>query len=59
MGLGFSIVAAIVEAHGGWPTCEPVIPHGVRFRIELPLAERVEEETKRSPNGARVTPTPR
>ena len=59
VGLGLSIVAAIAEAHGGRATCEPVIPHGVRFRIELPLAERVEEETKPSPNGARVTPTAR
>jgi len=52
VGLGLSIVAAIAEAHGGRATCEPVIPHGVRFRIELPLAEEAARETGAAPGGA-------
>jgi two-component system OmpR family sensor kinase len=58
VGLGLSIVAAIAEAHGGRATCEPVIPHGVRFRIELPLAKRVAGAPEPAPNGsgARISP---
>ena len=60
VGLGLSIVAAIAEAHGGRATCEPVIPHGVRFRIELPLAdrERVEEAPEPAPNGSEAPVAP-
>ncbi len=58
VGLGLSIVAAIAEAHGGRATCEPVIPHGARFRIELPLPERIDDVPELAPNGsgARVSP---
>ncbi|HVQ75516.1 MAG TPA: ATP-binding protein [Candidatus Binatia bacterium] len=58
VGLGLSIVAAIAEAHGGRATCEPVIPHGVRVHIELPLAKPVDEALEPAPNGpgARVSP---
>ncbi|HEX6262293.1 MAG TPA: ATP-binding protein [Actinomycetota bacterium] len=55
VGLGLSIVAAIAEAHGGRATCEPVIPHGVRFRIELPLVERAEVVAEPAPGEGRAT----
>ncbi|HUP21080.1 MAG TPA: HAMP domain-containing sensor histidine kinase [Gemmatimonadota bacterium] len=58
VGLGFSIVSAIAEAHGGRATCEPVIPHGVRFRIELPLAEESARETEPATGGAGTPVSP-
>ncbi|HEX6207251.1 MAG TPA: ATP-binding protein [Actinomycetota bacterium] len=60
VGLGLSIVAAVAEAHGGRATCEPVMPHGVRFRIELPLAERHEDGVvEPPPDEARSAPSRR
>lgn len=46
-GVGLSISRAIVEAHGGRIECVPLEPHGVLFRIVLPV---------RAP--AALTPTP-
>ncbi len=37
-GLGLAIVKEIVERHGGQVGLEPVLPHGLRVRILLPLA---------------------
>jgi signal transduction histidine kinase len=36
-GVGLSISRAIVEAHGGRIECVPLEPHGVMFRIMLPV----------------------
>lgn len=43
-GLGLSIVAAIVEAHGGTVAVEPEDPHGARFVVTLPVAGPDSEE---------------
>ena len=37
-GLGLAIVKEIVERHGGQVSLEPVLPHGLRVRVLLPLA---------------------
>jgi two-component system OmpR family sensor kinase len=37
-GLGLSIVAAIVTAHGGWPEVDRTPGNGATFRVVLPLA---------------------
>ena len=37
-GLGLAIVKEIVERHGGQVGLEPVLPHGLRVRVLLPLA---------------------
>jgi two-component system sensor histidine kinase TctE len=37
-GLGLAIVKEIVERHQGGVALEPVAPHGLRVRLELPLA---------------------
>jgi two-component system sensor histidine kinase TctE len=37
-GLGLAIVSEIVERHGGSIALEPVRPHGLRVRLQLPLA---------------------
>jgi signal transduction histidine kinase len=38
MGMGLPICKTIVEAHGGTLTASPSNPHGMEFRIVLPLA---------------------
>jgi signal transduction histidine kinase len=38
MGMGLSICKTIIEAHGGSLTAVPSKPHGMEFRIVLPLA---------------------
>jgi signal transduction histidine kinase len=38
MGMGLPICKTIVEAHGGTLTASPRKPHGMEFRIVLPLA---------------------
>ena len=38
MGMGLPICKTIVEAHGGTLTASPSKPHGMEFRIVLPLA---------------------
>jgi len=35
-GLGLPLTRQIVEAHGGSISCEPVEPHGTRFRLSFP-----------------------
>ena len=35
-GLGLAITRQVVDIHGGSIVCEPVEPHGTRFRIRLP-----------------------
>lgn len=37
-GLGLAIVREIVERHGGRIRLEPVVPHGLRALLTLPLA---------------------
>ena len=44
-GLGLSIVAKIVQDHGGSIRAENNVPAGARFIIELPLAETNGVET--------------
>ena len=39
MGMGLPICKTIVEAHGGTLTASPSKPHGMEFRIVLPLAK--------------------
>jgi signal transduction histidine kinase len=39
MGMGLAICKTIVEAHGGTLTASPSKPHGMEFRIVLPLAK--------------------
>ena len=39
-GLGLAIVKEIVERHAGQVLLESLAPHGLRVRIELPLASR-------------------
>ncbi|HMC14638.1 MAG TPA: sensor histidine kinase [Albitalea sp.] len=39
-GLGLAIVKEIVERHAGSVTLESLSPHGLRIRMELPLAQR-------------------
>jgi signal transduction histidine kinase len=39
MGMGLPICETIVEAHGGTLTASPSKPHGMEFRIVLPLAK--------------------
>jgi len=41
MGMGLWISRAIVQAHGGRLSCEPV-PRGARFHLTLPAAERAD-----------------
>ncbi|MEV8371514.1 HAMP domain-containing sensor histidine kinase [Kribbella sp. NPDC056861] len=38
-GLGLSIVAALVAAHGGKVTVTDTVPHGATFTVHLPIAE--------------------
>ncbi|WP_432833176.1 sensor histidine kinase [Dactylosporangium sp. CA-092794] len=38
-GLGLSIVAALVAAHGGKVTLHTALGHGATFRVRIPLAE--------------------
>ena len=40
-GLGLSISAAIVSAHGGQLWFEPCAPHGVCFRLRLPIRRKL------------------
>jgi RND superfamily putative drug exporter len=47
-GLGLSIVAAIVAAHGGRATVESVPGQGATFRIELPLDGPLDRRTATS-----------
>ncbi len=42
-GLGLSIVAEVIGAHGGSVACEPLV-HGTRFRLRLPAGERAAAE---------------
>lgn len=39
-GLGLSIVKSIIELHKGHISLQPVVPHGARFVIELPLEDQ-------------------
>ncbi len=39
-GLGLAIARRTIEAHGGRIAAEPVAPHGVTFRIDLPSGAR-------------------
>jgi two-component system OmpR family sensor kinase len=41
-GLGLSIVASLVAAHGGTVTVDSVVGQGARFTVELPLQARAE-----------------
>ncbi|WBQ02035.1 sensor histidine kinase [Kribbella sp. CA-293567] len=38
-GLGLSIVAALVAAHGGKVTVTDTVPHGATFTVHLPIAD--------------------
>jgi signal transduction histidine kinase len=38
LGLGLSLVKAIIEAHGGRVTVEPAPERGTRFVLHLPIA---------------------
>ncbi len=40
-GLGLSVAQSIVESHGGRLTYSPVVPHGSRFCIVLPVIQKV------------------
>ena len=40
-GLGLSIVAGIVSAHGGTVELSPTLPHGTTVTIRIPLADRL------------------
>jgi two-component system sensor kinase FixL len=43
-GLGLAISRTIAQAHGGSIECQPVLPHGVSFRVRLPATEGVVNE---------------
>ncbi|MCL2824980.1 MAG: ATP-binding protein, partial [Polyangiaceae bacterium] len=34
-GLGLAITRQVIDSHGGSIACEPVVPHGTRFRVRL------------------------
>jgi two-component system OmpR family sensor kinase len=64
-GLGLSIVAAVVSAHSGRVGVAPTPGGGATFRVELPLAERTEDEADEpdadqptAPVRTRVAPAP-
>ena len=43
-GLGLAISRTIAQTHGGSIECQPVLPHGVSFRVRLPAMEEVLRE---------------
>jgi nitrogen fixation/metabolism regulation signal transduction histidine kinase len=49
-GLGLAIVHRIITDHGGRITVEPNYPQGARFRVELPIADEVENQKSKIEN---------
>ena len=57
LGLGLTLARSLTELHGGVLRYEPVVPHGSRFIVRLPLAAAaVAEEPVLTPSETVVTP---
>jgi signal transduction histidine kinase len=50
-GLGLAITRQVMDSHGGSIACEPVEPHGTRFRIRLCRAGEVNRRAEDSQAG--------
>jgi signal transduction histidine kinase/ActR/RegA family two-component response regulator len=58
LGLGLTLARSLTELHGGGLRYEPVVPHGSRFVVSLPLATGVATDNPASASSERVV-TPR
>jgi signal transduction histidine kinase len=57
LGLGLTLARSLTELHGGVLRYEPVVPHGSRFVVSLPLAgDAAMDEPSSAPSETIVTP---